>query len=65
MKPGARLAVISFHSGEDRRVKTAFRDGRRAGAYAAIADDVIRPGPQERRDNTRAGSAKLRWARRA
>ena len=65
LAPGGRVAILSFHSGEDRRVKLAFREGQRAGIYAAVAPDVIRPGPQERRENTRAGSAKLRWARRA
>ena len=65
LAPGGRAAILSFHSGEDRRVKLAFREGHRAGVYAEIAPDVIRPGPQERRDNTRAGCAKLRWARRA
>lgn len=65
LAPGGRVAILSFHSGEDRRVKLAFRDGVRAGIYEAVAPDIIRPGPQERRENTRAGSAKLRWARRA
>ncbi len=65
LAPGGRVAILSFHSGEDRRVKLAFREGQRAGTYAEVAPDVIRPGPQERRENTRAGSAKLRWARRA
>ena len=65
LAPGGRVAILSFHSGEDRRVKLAFREGLRVGIYAEAAPDVIRPGPQERRENTRAGSAKLRWARRA
>ncbi len=65
LAPGGRVAILSFHSGEDRRVKLAFREGQRAGIYAEVAPDIIRPGPQERRENTRAGSAKLRWARRA
>ena len=65
LAPGGRAAVLTFHSGEDRRVKQAFREGRRAGVYAEIAEDVIRPGAGERRENLRAGAAKLRWARRA
>jgi 16S rRNA (cytosine1402-N4)-methyltransferase len=65
LKPGATAAVISFHSGEDRLVKAAFRDGLRAGTYAAISDDPIRPGFEERKANPRSRSAKLRWARRA
>jgi 16S rRNA (cytosine1402-N4)-methyltransferase len=65
LRPGGRVAVLSFHSGEDRRVKHAFRDGERAGVYAAVAPDVVRASPQERRDNPRSRPAKLRWARRA
>ncbi len=65
LAPGGRVAILTFHSGEDRRVKAAFREGRRTGVYAEIAEDVIRPGPRERRDNPRSTSAKLRWARRA
>lgn len=64
LAPGGRVAVLTFHSGEDRRVKAAFKEGQRAGVYAEVAADVIRPGPQERRDNPRSTSAKLRWARR-
>ena len=65
LAPGGRVAILTFHSGEDRRVKRAFRDGLRDGVYAEVADEVIRAGPQERRDNPRSTSAKLRWARRA
>lgn len=63
--PGGRAAVLTFHSGEDRRVKAAFKEGLRSGVYAAVADEVIRPSPQERRENPRSTSAKLRWAQRA
>lgn len=63
LKPGGVAAIISFHSGEDRLVKTAFRDGLRAGIYSAIAPDAIRPTFEERRANPRSRSAKLRWAR--
>ena len=63
LAPGGRVAILSFHSGEDRRVKLAFREGHRAGVFSEIAPDVIRPGAQERRENLRAGSAKLRWAK--
>lgn len=65
LKPGGVAAIISFHSGEDRRVKYAFRDGLRAGIYAAENRDPIIADEQEREDNPRARSAKLRWARRA
>jgi 16S rRNA (cytosine1402-N4)-methyltransferase len=62
LKPGGRAALLTFHSGEDRRVKKAFQEGFRAGWYAAIAETPVRPGPDERRDNPRATPAKLRWA---
>ncbi|HSH14878.1 MAG TPA: 16S rRNA (cytosine(1402)-N(4))-methyltransferase RsmH [Verrucomicrobiae bacterium] len=65
LKPGGRVAILTFHSGEDRRVKKSFEAGLRAGAYAAISHDVIRPGHEERNSNPRSAPAKLRWARRA
>jgi len=64
LRPGGRAAIISFHSGEDRLVKAAFRDGLRAGAYAAISPEPVRATEAERIANPRARSAKLRWARR-
>jgi 16S rRNA (cytosine1402-N4)-methyltransferase len=60
-----RVAVLTFHSGEDRRVKKAFEAGARDGVYAEIAREVIRPGAAERHANPRSASAKLRWARKA
>jgi 16S rRNA (cytosine1402-N4)-methyltransferase len=65
MKPGGRVAIITFHSGEDRRVKQAFKDGARSGAFSRVAEEVIRPGGDERRANPRSSAAKLRWAIRA
>ena len=62
LKPGGRVAILSFHSGEDRRVKKAFQQGHRDGVYARIAPEPIRPSFEERRDNPRSSSAKLRWA---
>ncbi|MBM3993041.1 MAG: 16S rRNA (cytosine(1402)-N(4))-methyltransferase RsmH [Planctomycetes bacterium] len=61
--PGGRAAIISFHSGEDRRVKAAFRQGFETGVYAAVAEHPMRPTLQERTTNPRSRSAKLRWAR--
>lgn len=65
LKPGGRVAVLSFHSGEDRRVKKAFQAGERSGVYARVAADFIRPSFDEQRANPRSSSAKLRWAVRA
>ncbi len=65
LKPGGRAAILTFHSGEDRRVKKAFEAGWREGIYTEIAQEVIRPTPEERRENPRSAPAKLRWARRA
>lgn len=62
LRSGGRVAFLTFHSGEDRRVKHAFRDGLRERVWSSIADDVTRAGPEERRANPRASSAKLRWA---
>jgi 16S rRNA (cytosine1402-N4)-methyltransferase len=63
--PGTGVAaVISFHSGEDRRVKAAFRDGVRAGIYSAASPDPVVATEAEQRANPRSRSAKLRWARR-
>jgi 16S rRNA (cytosine1402-N4)-methyltransferase len=64
LKPGGRAAVISFHSGEDRLVKAAFRDGLRTGHYRRASPEPIRPSWPERAANPRARSAKLRWAER-
>jgi 16S rRNA (cytosine1402-N4)-methyltransferase len=63
LKPGGTAAIISFHSGEDRLVKQAFRDGLRTGAYAAVSEDAILASEEEKRGNSRSRSAKLRWAR--
>jgi 16S rRNA (cytosine1402-N4)-methyltransferase len=62
LAPGGRVAVLSFHSGEDRRVKSAFKEGLQAGLYASIAGEVVRASPEERRANPRSTSAKLRSA---
>lgn len=62
LKPGGRVAILTFHSGEDRRVKQAFKAGLQSGIYSAIADEVRRAAPAELRANPRASSAKLRWA---
>jgi 16S rRNA (cytosine1402-N4)-methyltransferase len=62
LKPGGRVAILSFHSGEDRRVKKAFKQGLTAGDYAEVADDLVRASPEEQRANPRSSPAKLRWA---
>ncbi len=63
--PGGRVAILSFHSGEDRRVKKSFRGLLREGVYSEVAPDPIRPSAEERRSNPRSAPAKLRWAIRA
>lgn len=62
LRPGGRVAILTFHSGEDRRVKHALKQGLRDGLYAAISNEVIRPTAAERRANSRSRSAKMRWA---
>jgi 16S rRNA (cytosine1402-N4)-methyltransferase len=61
LAPGGRAGIISFHSGEDRLVKTAFLDGLRNGLYREGAKEPIRPDRKEAFDNPRARSAKFRW----
>lgn len=65
LKPGGRVAILSFHSGEDRRVKHHFRDGLRSGIYSEVANEITRPSPGEIGSNPRAAPAKMRWAIRA
>jgi 16S rRNA (cytosine1402-N4)-methyltransferase len=65
LAPGGRVVMLTFHSGEDRRVKQAFRAGCRAGVYSEVADEVIRSTKEETFANRRAAAAKLRWAVRA
>ncbi|MCE1204549.1 MAG: 16S rRNA (cytosine(1402)-N(4))-methyltransferase RsmH [Holophagaceae bacterium] len=63
LNPGGRVAILTFHSGEDRRVKKAFQQGLRDGLYAEVAAEPQRASAEERRANPRSTSAKLRWAR--
>ena len=65
LKPGGRAAILTFHSGEDRLVKKAFRQYQREGIYREVSEDVIRPSAEECRRTPRARSTKLRWAIRA
>jgi len=65
LKPNGRVAILTFHSGEDRRVKKAFIDGQRDGIYSEISVEIIRASAEEQRANPRSAPAKLRWARRA
>ena len=65
LKSGGRVAVLTFHSGEDRLVKKAFRQYYREGIYSEICEDVVRPSAEECFRNPRAKSTKMRWAIRA
>lgn len=65
LRSGGRAAALTFHSGEDRRLKHSFQQGLRDGTYSAVCDEVIRPTPAEQRSNPRSAPAKLRWARKA
>jgi len=62
LKPGGRAVVLTFHSGEDRRVKKMFQVGERDGIYSEVSDGVVIASPEERRANPRSVPAKLRWA---
>lgn len=65
LKPKGRVAILSFHSGEDRRVKKSFQYFARSKIYSDISREIIRPSFAEQRSNPRSKSAKLRWAIRA
>lgn len=62
LRPGGRVAILTFHSGEDKLVKRALKEGYKAGIYADYAKDVVRPSAQECVKNGRARSTKMRWA---
>lgn len=62
MAPGGRIAILTFHSGEDRLVKKSFKELKRLGVYSDVARDVIRPSAEECVRNPRSKSTKMRWA---
>ena len=62
LAPGGRVAILTFHSGEDRLVKKFFKEQKKAGLYSDVAADVIRPSAEECNRNPRARSTKMRWA---
>jgi len=62
LAPGARVAILTFHSGEDRLVKRSFKELEKAGIYREVSKDVIRPSAEECVRNPRAKSTKMRWA---
>ena len=62
LKSGGRVAILTFHSGEDKLVKKALRQGYKEGIYSEIAKDVVRPSAEECVRNGRARSTKMRWA---
>jgi len=62
LNPGGRVAVLTFHSGEDRLVKRSFKELAAAGVYSDVSRDVIRPSAEECFRNSRAKSTKMRWA---
>lgn len=62
LKMGGKVLILTFHSGEDRRVKKAFQAGVRDGSFRETSDGVITASAEERRLNPRCASAKLRWA---
>ncbi len=63
LNPGGRVAILSFHSGEDRRVKQAFREGLRLGLYDEVSPEAVRASKDEVHRNNRAAPARLRFAR--
>lgn len=62
LKPGGKVVILTFHSGEDRIVKKSFKEMKRLGIYKEVARTVIRPSKEECYYNSRAKSTKMRWA---
>lgn len=62
LNPGGRVAILTFHSGEDRLVKQSFKENKKLGIYSEISEDVTRPSKEECIRNPRAKSTKLRFA---
>lgn len=62
LAPGGRVAILTFHSGEDRLVKKSFKRFFDEGLYQEISTEVIRPSAEECSRNSRARSTKMRWA---
>jgi 16S rRNA (cytosine1402-N4)-methyltransferase len=62
LAPNGRVAILTFHSGEDRLVKSSFKELQRAGIYSEVSKDVIRPSAEECVRNGRAKCTKMRWA---
>ncbi|MFR8470139.1 16S rRNA (cytosine(1402)-N(4))-methyltransferase [Eisenbergiella tayi] len=65
LAPDGRVAILTFHSGEDRIVKKSFKQFYKEGLYREISNEVIRPSAEECSRNSRARSTKMRWAIRA
>lgn len=62
LAPNGRVAILTFHSGEDRLVKRSFKELEKAGVYSEVCKDCIRPSAEECTRNSRAKSTKMRWA---
>jgi 16S rRNA (cytosine1402-N4)-methyltransferase len=65
LKSQGRVAILTFHAGEDTRVELALKKGLEQGLFSSISTEAIRPTPKEMFDNPRSKSARLRWAVRA
>lgn len=65
LKPGGRVVILCFHSGEELRVRRSFQEGLERGLYSAVSEEGLRAGVEERYSNPRSSSARLWWARMA
>ena len=62
LAPNGRVAILTFHSGEDRLVKRSFKELEKTGVYSEVCKEFIRPSAEECARNPRAKSTKMRWA---
>lgn len=61
LEHGGRVAILTFHSGEDHRIESAFQTFAIEGIFSSISPEAQKPSPEEQRSNPRSTSAKLRW----
>jgi len=62
LRSGGRAVILTFHEGENQRVRQSLLAGKHAGVYSDASDTILRPGRPEILANRRSSSARLHWA---